>query len=69
MNDLLSKWYVRAAIVGGITYFAYKYAPAGVGKTIALAVGGVSMAGIIGTNVPALGAVMNGYLPVSTASA
>lgn len=69
MDDFLSKPLVRAGIVAGLTYLAYKYAPAGVGKTVALAVGSVAAVGVASQAVPMIGSVLNGYLPVATASA
>ena len=65
MGDILNSWYVRAALVAGATYVAYKYAPAGAGKTIALAIGGISVAGIVAGSVPLVGQVMAGRLPLS----
>jgi hypothetical protein len=65
MNSLLSSWYVRAGIVAGITWAAWKYLPLGpVGKTVALAVGGVAAASIVAGNVPLIGNALAGRLPL-----
>lgn len=60
----LTSWPVRAAIVAGLTYAAYRYLPLGsVGKTVAIAVGGVATASIVAGNIPLLGNALSGQLP------
>jgi hypothetical protein len=71
MNDLLSSWYIRAALVGFGTYFAWKHLPIGpVGKTITLAIGGVATAGIVAGNSPIVAQLLagnvGGILPTAT---
>lgn len=67
----LQSWPARVAIVAGFTYLAYRFLPVGsVGKTIVLAIGGVSAAGIMAAHVPLLGAAVTGQLPgVTTGTA
>lgn len=61
----MDNWMVRTAIVAGLTYAAVRFLPVGVvGKTVAIAVGGVAAAGIVAANVPLLGSVLNGRLPL-----
>jgi hypothetical protein len=65
MNGLLNSWYFRAGIVAGLTWLAYRYVPVpGPGKTAIVALGAVSVAGIIATNVPGLNQVLAGRLPL-----
>lgn len=64
----MGNWMVRVAVVGGLTWLGLKYAPAGVGKSAVLAIGAVSIAGIVGTNVPALGQLISGQIPSLPAS-
>jgi hypothetical protein len=60
--------FIRAAIVAGLTYAAYRWLPLGVvGKTITLAVGGVSVVGVLAPAVPLLGNALNGRLPMVSA--
>jgi hypothetical protein len=69
VNDILSSWWFRAGVVAGLTWAAYRYLPVpGVGKTAIVAVGAVSIAGIIGSNIPLLGSVMQGQLPFPAAA-
>jgi hypothetical protein len=69
MNGLLSQWWARAAIVGGLTWLAYKYLPVGsVGKTVVLAVGGVAAAGIVAGSIPMVGMALAGRLPLPAAA-
>jgi hypothetical protein len=64
--DILSSWYVRAGIVAGLTWIAYRYLPVDtVGKTVALAIGGVAAASIVAANVPLVGTALSGRLPIS----
>jgi hypothetical protein len=68
MNGLLSSWYFRAGIVAGLTWLAYRYVPvAGAGKTAIIALGAVSIAGILSSNVPLVGQVLAGRLPMPVA--
>jgi hypothetical protein len=68
MNGLLSSWYVRAGIVAGLTWLAYRYIPVpGPGKTAIVALGAVSVAAIVANNVPLIGQVMAGRLPMPVA--
>ena len=59
----LTSWPVRAAIVGGLTFLAWKYAPNAIAKTVALAVGGVSTAYVIASGVPLVSGLLAGQLP------
>jgi len=69
MNGLLNNWIVRAGIVAGITYLGWKHLPLGAtGKTVLLAIGGVSTALVVASNVPLVNAVMAGRLPVNIAA-
>jgi hypothetical protein len=69
MNGLLNSWWARAGIVAGLTWLGWKYLPLGAtGKTVVLAVGGVSAAMIVGSNVPLAAAVMSGRLPLPAGS-
>jgi len=65
----LDNWLVRAGIVAGLTYLAMRYIPAGALRTGVLAVGAVSVAGIVGSNVPLAGALISGRLPVPAPAA
>lgn len=57
----LSSWVVRVGVIAGLTYAAYKYLPLGnVGKTVALAIGGVSAAGVVTANVPLAAQLISG---------
>lgn len=61
--------FVRAGIVAGLTWAAYKYLPVGtVGKTIVLAVGGVAATSIVAGAVPLLGNALAGQLPMLPAA-
>lgn len=65
----LDHWLVRLGVVVGATWAAHKFLPLGaVGKTVVLAVGGISGAAIVAANVPLVNAVMAGRLPVSASS-
>jgi hypothetical protein len=64
MNGIFSSWYFRAGVVAGLTWLAYRYIPVpGPGKTAIVALGAVSIAGIVAANVPLLGQVLAGRLP------
>jgi hypothetical protein len=71
MGNALSWWWVRLGIVAGVTFVAYRYLPkvipgdAGVIKTIALAVGGVSGVAIVAANVPYVANLVSGTVPTS----
>lgn len=67
MNDLLAKPLVRAGIVAGLTYLAYRHLPAGVGKTLALAIGGMATTSVLSQSFPLIGNVLQGQLPVAAA--
>jgi len=70
MNGLLSRWWVRVGIVGGLTYLAYRYLPAGsIWRTGAVAVGAVSAATIVASNVPLVNQVLAGRLPLPASGA
>jgi len=70
MNGLLSSWYFRAGIVAGLTWLAYRYIPVpGPGKTAIVALGAVSIAGIMAANMPLIGQVLAGRLPLPVAPA
>lgn len=65
-----SSWFIRAAIVGGITWGAVKFAPAGAPKMIALAIGSMAVASIVAGNIPLVANVLAGnLLPAPAASA
>ena len=69
MNGLLNSWWARAALVAGGTYLAWRYIPnlGPTGKTVVLAIGGVSAAAIVANNVPLIGTVLAGRLPMPAA--
>lgn len=66
MNVLTSTWYFRVGVIAALTWAAHKYLPLGpVGKTISLAIGGISAAGIVAQNVPLVASALNGQLPAT----
>lgn len=66
---------VRLAVVIGLTVAAYKFLPkvvpleAGVVKALSLAIGGVAGATIVAGNVPLVGQLLDGRLPLPVAAA
>jgi hypothetical protein len=65
MNGLLSQWWVRAGIVGGLGWLAYRYLPVGgPGKTAVIAITAISITGIVGSNMPLVRSVLAGQLPM-----
>lgn len=65
MNEFLSQWWVRAGIVAGLTWAAYKYLPIpNVGKTLVLAIGGVAAAGVVAGSVPLVREALAGQVPM-----
>jgi hypothetical protein len=67
--NLFSQWWFRAGVVGGLTWAAYRFLPVpGVGKTAIVALGAVSIAGIIASQVPLVSQLMAGQLPAPKAA-
>lgn len=59
-------WLIRAAVVTGLTWAAYKYLPAGsVFRMGAVAVGALSLTSIIGAQVPLVASLIQGRLPLN----
>jgi len=70
MNALLSSWWFRAVVVAAGTYAVIRYAPLPpAGKTAAIAIGAVAVAGIVGSNVPLVRSLLAGALPGPAAAA
>jgi hypothetical protein len=67
----MNSWIVRAGVVVGLTYLAYRFAPAGVARSAVIAIGAVSTAGLVASGVPQVGALLSGnvgaLLPAATA--
>jgi len=69
MNGLMQSWYFRAGLVAVGTWAVIRYAPLPpVGKTAAIAIGAVAVAGIVGSNVPLVRSLLAGALPAPVAA-
>jgi len=69
MNGLLNTWYVRAGVVAGLGFLAYRFLPVpSIGKTAIVALTAFGVAGAVASGVPLVGNILAGRLPLPAAS-
>jgi len=68
-GNLLNQWWVRAGVVAGLGFLAYRFLPVpAVGKTAIVALTAFGVAGAVASGVPLVGNMLVGRLPLPVAS-